>query len=129
GLALAGLVHDVGWTLMPDGEPNPGEHAQAAEHLLGLRGATGGLAAEAVRAHHERWDGRGGPLGLVGAEIPVLARALAVVDRADQARRSPAERPPGPAVILLAEAGGALDPALVRAWLALSARRDDGWSP
>ena len=33
-----------------------------------------------VRHHHERWDGGGYPDGLVGAEIPLGARILAVVD-------------------------------------------------
>jgi len=30
--------------------------------------------------HHERWDGRGYPLGLKGEEIPIAARIFAVVD-------------------------------------------------
>ena len=30
--------------------------------------------------HHERWDGTGYPLGLKGEEIPLLARAMAIVD-------------------------------------------------
>jgi len=31
-------------------------------------------------AHHEKWDGSGYPRGLKGAQIPLLGRALAVVD-------------------------------------------------
>ena len=33
--------------------------------------------------HHERWDGRGYPLGLTGSEIPLLSRVLSVVDSYD----------------------------------------------
>lgn len=33
-----------------------------------------------VRHHHERWDGSGYPAGLVGEEIPRLARVLAIAD-------------------------------------------------
>jgi len=33
-----------------------------------------------VFLHHERWDGSGYPLGLKGEKIPLLARAMALVD-------------------------------------------------
>src|SRR5271170_1146905 len=36
-----------------------------------------------VRAHHEKWDGSGYPLGLKGTEIPIGARILAAVDFLD----------------------------------------------
>lgn len=35
---------------------------------------------DAVRAHHERYDGMGYPAGLFGEDIPLLARILAVAD-------------------------------------------------
>ncbi|HDL53156.1 MAG TPA: HD domain-containing protein, partial [Proteobacteria bacterium] len=35
---------------------------------------------EAVKAHHERYDGKGYPDGLLGEEIPMGARILAVAD-------------------------------------------------
>jgi putative nucleotidyltransferase with HDIG domain len=37
----------------------------------------------AVHLHHERWDGRGYPLGLKGQDIPLLARIIAVADTYD----------------------------------------------
>lgn len=36
-----------------------------------------------VHLHHERWDGRGYPLGLAGGEIPLIARIIAVADTYD----------------------------------------------
>ena len=36
-----------------------------------------------VRAHHERWDGGGYPLGLRGEQIPLAARIIAVADAWD----------------------------------------------
>ena len=39
--------------------------------------------AEYVLYHHEKWDGSGYPAGLVGEEIPIGARIVAVVDAFD----------------------------------------------
>ena len=39
--------------------------------------------ADYILTHHERWDGKGYPRRLVGEEIPLLARILAVVDAYD----------------------------------------------
>jgi HD-GYP domain-containing protein (c-di-GMP phosphodiesterase class II) len=36
-----------------------------------------------VQLHHERWDGKGYPLGLRGTEIPLIARIIAVADAYD----------------------------------------------
>ncbi len=36
--------------------------------------------AEWVLYHHERWDGQGYPIGLMGEEIPICARIIAVAD-------------------------------------------------
>jgi HD-GYP domain-containing protein (c-di-GMP phosphodiesterase class II) len=36
-----------------------------------------------VFLHHERWDGRGYPLGLKGNDVPLIARIIAVADTYD----------------------------------------------
>jgi HD-GYP domain-containing protein (c-di-GMP phosphodiesterase class II) len=36
-----------------------------------------------VHLHHERWDGRGYPLGLASQDIPLIARIIAVADTYD----------------------------------------------
>jgi len=38
---------------------------------------------ELIMKHHERWDGKGYPLGLKKEEIPIECRILAVVDSFD----------------------------------------------
>lgn len=36
-----------------------------------------------VHAHHERWDGKGYPVGLAGNDIPIIARIISVADTYD----------------------------------------------
>jgi len=36
-----------------------------------------------VHLHHERWDGRGYPIGLKGNDVPLIARIIAVADTYD----------------------------------------------
>jgi HD-GYP domain-containing protein (c-di-GMP phosphodiesterase class II) len=52
--------------------------ARIVEAIPGL-----GHIAPAVRAGHERWDGRGYPDGLAGEEIPIAARVTFVCDAYD----------------------------------------------
>jgi diguanylate cyclase (GGDEF)-like protein len=89
----AALVHDVGkigvpdGILLKDGRLTPAESAQVREHAaLGARILADVLTDEQVRwvrAHHERWDGRGYPDGLAGEGLPDGARLLAVADAWD----------------------------------------------
>ncbi len=90
-LAVAALLHDVGKIGVPDrilrkpGALSEDEFGAVQQHpMMGaiIVGAVAGLeeTLDCVRHHHERWDGRGYPLGLAGEAIPPLARLMAVAD-------------------------------------------------
>ncbi|MCB2228819.1 MAG: PAS domain S-box protein [Desulfarculaceae bacterium] len=71
-----------------------------------------------IRAHHERWDGKGYPDGLAGEEIPFLARVMAVADSVDAMRTQRPYRPPLSLADTLEElkrgSGGQFDPRCVQ---------------
>jgi response regulator RpfG family c-di-GMP phosphodiesterase len=56
-----------------------------------------------VHLHHERWDGRGYPLGLRGNEVPLMARIIAVADTYDAMTSDRAYRRALPHEIAIAE--------------------------
>ena len=56
-----------------------------------------------VHLHHERWDGRGYPLGLKAQEIPLLARIIAVADTYDAMTSDRAYRKAMPHEVALTE--------------------------
>jgi putative two-component system response regulator len=80
------------------------------------------LAKEIAHWHHERWDGTGYPDGLVGDEIPVSARLMALADVFD-ALISPRvyKEPMSPETartIIVEEGGYHFDPDIVEAFVA-----------
>ncbi|MEM9464364.1 MAG: HD-GYP domain-containing protein [Actinomycetota bacterium] len=91
---LVGLLHDVGKLEIPDEVlQKPGRltdeefevmrrHASIGSELVAESEVLADLAL-AVRGHHERMDGRGYPDGLVGDEIPIVARVVSVCDSYD----------------------------------------------
>jgi putative nucleotidyltransferase with HDIG domain len=86
-------------------------------------------ALDVVRHHHERYDGRGYPHGLVGERIPRLARMVAVVDAFDAMTSTRSYRRALPVVVALAEldrcAGTQFDPKAVAALRRVVDR--EGW--
>jgi len=90
-VAVAALLHDVGKIGVPDfvlrkpGDLTDEEFEAVKRHPnigAAVVAAVPGLEAvlDAVRHHHERWDGMGYPGGLGGEAIPPMARLLAVAD-------------------------------------------------
>jgi response regulator RpfG family c-di-GMP phosphodiesterase len=89
------LLHDVGKIGIPDGilqKPGPlsaaerrrmETHTVLGEAMLSGVAFLKGEGLKVVRSHHERWDGRGYPDGLVRDEIPLGARVFAVADALD----------------------------------------------
>src|SRR6202163_296137 len=93
-LHAAALLHDIGKLAVPEhiiskpGRLTPEEFEKMKIHTL-----VGAEILERVRfpypvvpivrAHHEKWDGSGYPMGLKGEQIPIGARVLSAVDYLD----------------------------------------------
>jgi response regulator RpfG family c-di-GMP phosphodiesterase len=95
-LRAAASLHDVGKIGIPDEVLlNPGaldsaqlaimrSHAERGEKILrAIPGEDADLVAEAVRHHHEEFDGNGYPDRLGGENIPVLSRIISIADNYD----------------------------------------------
>jgi putative two-component system response regulator len=91
GLRRAGFVHDIGKICVPDaillkpGKLTPDErrimerHVEVGYELLRPM-RTFAESLPAVRCHHERLDGSGYPQGLRGADVPLIAQIIGMVD-------------------------------------------------
>ena len=141
-VSAAALLHDIGKVGIPDNVLNKTEkllddewdllkqHPRLSATIVGHVPSLSACLA-AVRHHHENWDGKGYPGGLIGEAIPLEARILAVTD-AFEAMIS--ERPYRQALSFkqaIAElekcSGSQFDPVMVRAFIpiALSSAPDD----
>jgi HD-GYP domain-containing protein (c-di-GMP phosphodiesterase class II) len=91
-LALGGLLHDMGKLAVPSAvltKPGPldddefaeiRKHPEAGERLLRELGGFPLAVRRLVLDHHERLDGSGYPRGLVGDELDLETRILAICD-------------------------------------------------
>jgi hypothetical protein len=92
----AAILHDVGKIheefaplLRKDSKLTPEETALLQTHsvksadLVGIISSFRGTIQNAVRNHHERWDGGGYPDGLAGDAIPLGARIIMISDTTD----------------------------------------------
>jgi putative two-component system response regulator len=94
------------------------------------------MCVDIAYCHHERFDGTGYPRRIAGAEIPLSARIIALVDAYDaitsRRRYKEAKSHDAAMSIIQSEAGQHFDPAIVAAFLrcgdrfdAVRARYDD----
>jgi len=131
---LAGLLHDVGKIGVPEAILNKPatltdeefaviklHPAQGAEIVKNIRHRCIREVVDAVRHHHERWDGQGYPDGLTSENSCRASRILAVADTYDAMTSDrpyrkgfPVEKALG---ILRVAAGSQLDPEFVGAFL------------
>jgi putative nucleotidyltransferase with HDIG domain len=74
-LRKPGRLTDAEWELMKTHPARGAELVSTMSHLRDL--------VAPIRHHHERWDGKGYPDGLVGHAIPLAARIITVADTLD----------------------------------------------
>jgi PAS domain S-box-containing protein len=92
-LMHAAPMHDIGKLGIPDSILlKPGkldadewdlmkQHSAIGSRILGGSSSTFLKAGEIIAAsHHEKWDGSGYPIGLVGEDIPLTGRIAAIAD-------------------------------------------------
>lgn len=127
--ALAGLLHDVGMRELDYDRlymhPTPGPedrrtyrmHVEVGDRIVRVEGFE--EIADAVRHHHERWDGNGYPDRLASDAIPLLARIVHVAEVFDLFTEANSYRPAvsrDRALAILGRAAGhQFDPAVVEA--------------
>ncbi|HEX8118870.1 MAG TPA: diguanylate cyclase [Pyrinomonadaceae bacterium] len=127
-LKAGALLHDIGNLAVPGHILNkPGRLSPAEFEKMKVHTTVGGdivsrvgfpfPVEDAVRFHHERWDGTGYPRGLKGERIPLVARIIAAVDfydstRCDRPYRAGMTREQSLA-LLRSKAGKSFDPVVV----------------
>lgn len=132
----AGLLHDIGKFALPDrilrAEVLSDEdwsvirrHPQEGATLVGRLDGYGPVA-EAILYHHENVDGSGYPAGLIGAEIPLASRIIAVCSTFDTLTARDSYRSPMTPQDAMAEmrrvSGRQLDTELVEAFIEMLQR-------
>ncbi len=96
-LKAGALLHDVGKLAVPAHIVNkPGRLTAAEFEKMKIHTTVGAQllgrvdfpypVTPIIRHHHEQWDGKGYPDGLMGEQIPITARIISVVDCFDSVR-------------------------------------------
>ena len=141
-IRLTAPLHDVGKIAIPDNVLlKPGKLSEPEFELVKLHTTVGAqllsiinsddmkLASEIAMSHHEKWDGSGYPDGLVGSQIPLPARIVAVADVFDALTHSRPYKDAWPKEEALTEiercSGKHFDPTIVRALMTIEAHEDN----
>jgi putative nucleotidyltransferase with HDIG domain len=132
----AGLLHDIGKFAWSDRVLHPEQltdedwavirrHPQDGAALVGKLDGYGAVA-DAILYHHERVDGGGYPAGLIGSEIPLASRVVAICSTFDTMTKRALYGAPMTTEDAIAElrkiAGGQLDAELVEVFAAMIER-------
>jgi putative nucleotidyltransferase with HDIG domain len=133
---LAGLLHDIGKFTWSDRVLHPHQlddadwavirrHPQDGAMMVGKFDGFGPVA-DAILYHHERIDGSGYPAGLIGGEIPLASRIVAICSTYDTMTTRETYGPPMSPEEAVAElrkiAGSQLDAELAETFIALLER-------
>lgn len=135
---MAGLLHDVGKIGVPEAVlQKPGRLTDAEFDLMKQHPEIGARILRDVRQledvipgvlhHHERFDGRGYPSGLVGENIPLLGRIICLADCFDAMTSNRTYRRALPFEVAMMEikkgSGTQFDPVLAQAFIDIGEKR------
>lgn len=132
GMKQYAIIHDIGKVIVPadilnkSGKLTPEEFEVMKKHpefgyeiIKELE--LGKVAENVARYHHEKWNGKGYPLGLKGEEIPLEGRVIGILDVYDSMREDKVYKKglshQEAIEIIKNESGVSFDPKIVKVFL------------
>lgn len=134
-IETAGLLHDIGKIAIPEKILlKPGKLTDEEYEIIKSHPELGEklvysieklkLISNWLKSHHERYDGKGYPDGLIGEQIPISSRIIAIADTYDAMTSSRSYRTALPHQVAIEEvkrcAGTQFDPQLAELFVSIS---------